>query len=80
MDNETLDTILLAGASLVVGKALHMVAKRSWEYMYSEEPPVLNPSQDIDWSKAILWSVVTGTAISSAKLFTKRFILKKRYG
>ena len=80
VDEETLDAIILAGASLIVGRVLHMAAKETWKKAYNEDPPALNPSEEIDWGKAILWSVATGTVISGAKLFAKRYIMIKRHG
>ena len=45
--------------------------------VYDEEPPTSNPSEEINWKKVILWSVITGTVISSARLATERYLTLK---
>jgi len=76
MDNTT-KRILITGTTVFVGFALNQIARNSWYKIYHEEPPSTHPSEEINWKKVVLWSIVTGTAISSAKLATERYLMQK---
>lgn len=69
--------ITIAGASVLVGYTLNQFAKKKWQDIYDEEPPTTHPSEEINWKKVILWSIITGTIISSAKLATQRYLTMK---
>jgi len=75
--DHTNKSILIASASVLVGFTLNQVARSSWKKLYDEEPPSTHPSKEIDWNKVVLWSIVTGTVISTAKLATERFLTRK---
>ncbi|MCH8557653.1 MAG: DUF4235 domain-containing protein [Balneolia bacterium] len=45
--------------------------------MYKEEPPSIHPDDEIAWRKANVWSIVTSTVISIAKLANERYMLRK---
>lgn len=77
MSDETAKKIIITGASVLVGYGLKQMAKKKWMEVYNEEPPTTKVTEEIDWKKVILWSVITGTAISSAKLATKRYLTLK---
>ncbi|TVR26629.1 MAG: DUF4235 domain-containing protein [Balneolaceae bacterium] len=76
MDN-TSKRIIITGATVLVGFTLNQIARNSWFKIYDEEPPSTHPSEEINWKKVVLWSIVTGTAISSAKLATERYLMLK---
>lgn len=74
MNEESKKKLLITGASVIVGYGLKQLAVKSWQRAYGEDPPTTNPSEEINWKKVIIWSVVSGTAISTAKLATKRYL------
>lgn len=69
--------LIITSASVLVGVALKNLAKNRWRKMYDEEPPTIHPSEEINWKKVLIWSVITGTVISSAKLATQRYLTLK---
>lgn len=75
--NDDLKKLTIAGASVLVGYSLKQFARKKWMNVYNEEPPTTHPSEEINWKKVIIWSVITGTAISSAQLATKRYLTLK---
>lgn len=77
MSDDTAKNLIITGASVIVGYSLKQMAWKKWGEIYDEEPPATKPTEEIDWKKVILWSVVTGTIISSAKLATKRYLTLK---
>lgn len=77
MDNDTVKKLIISSASVIVGYTLKQLAQRKWKDVYDEEPPTTHPSEEINWKKVILWSLITGTVISSAKLATKRYLTSK---
>ncbi len=72
--NDTSKRIIITGASVLVGYSLKQIARNRWGKMYNEEPPTTHPSEEINWKKVVLWSIITGTIISTAKLATKRYL------
>lgn len=77
MSEDTGKALLISGASILVGYTLKIYSRKKWKKIYDEEPPTTNPSEEIDWKKVILWSIITGTAISTAKLATSRYLTLK---
>lgn len=77
MNEETVKSLIISGSAVIVGYALKQLAQKEWKKLYDEEPPSTHPSEEINWKKVIIWSVITGTIISSAKLATKRFLTLK---
>lgn len=77
MKDNTLKTLAINSASVIVGYTLKQLAQKKWKDIYDEEPPSTHPAEEINWKKVIIWSVVTGTIISSAELATKRFLTLK---
>jgi|AntRauTorcE11897_2_1112592.scaffolds.fasta_scaffold59470_1 hypothetical protein len=77
MNDETVKKLIIGSASVIVGYALRQLAQKKWKAVYDEEPPTTHPSEEINWKKVIIWSVITGTVISSAKLATKRYLTVK---
>lgn len=77
MNEETIKKLVVAGSSVIVGYTLKQLAQKKWKDIYDEEPPTTLSSEEINWKKVIIWSVVTGTIISSAKLATKRYLTLK---
>lgn len=75
--SDDLKKLTIAGTAAIVGVTLNNFARKKWRDHYNEEPPTTNPSEEIDWKKVIIWSVITGTAISTAKLATKRYLTLK---
>ena len=75
--SDDLKKLAITGASVLVGYSLKQYATKKWRDVYGEEPPTTHPSEEINWKKVIIWSVITGTAISSAKLATKRYLTLK---
>lgn len=69
--------IIISGITVFVGYTMNQIARKRWMKIYNEEPPTSYPSEEIDWKKVILWSIVTGTVISSAKLAAKRYLTVK---
>lgn len=77
MSDDTGKKLLITSASVIVGYTLKQLAQKKWRDVYDEEPPTSHPSEEINWKKVIIWSVITGTVISSAKLATKRYLTLK---
>ena len=77
MNKHLAKKILITGSSVIVGAAVKELAKKRWRGFYNEEPPTRKVSDDIEWKKVILWSIITGTIISSAKLATERYLTVK---
>ncbi len=77
MKDDTLKTLVINSASVIVGYTLKQLAQKQWKEFYNEEPPTTHPAEEINWKKVIIWSVITGTVISSAELATKRFLTLK---
>lgn len=75
--DDTGKQIIITGATVLVGFALNRIAQNGWVRIFNEEPPSSHPSEEINWKKVIFWSIVTGTAISSAKLATERYLTLK---
>lgn len=69
--------ILITGSSVIVGAAIAELAKSKWRDVYDEEPPTRKTSDEVELKKVILWSLLTGTVISSAKLATERYLTLK---
>ncbi len=80
MNNDTLKKLIAASTSVIVGYSIKQLAQKKWKDVYGEKPPTTHPSEEINWKKVILWSIVTGTVISSAKLATKRYLTLKLDG
>lgn len=76
MENTT-KRLIVTGATVIVGFTLNQIARNRWIKLYDEEPPSTHPSEEINWKKVVLWSIVTGTVISSAKLATQRYLTLK---
>lgn len=77
MNDDTVKTLIITSASVIVGYGLRQLAQKKWKEVYDEEPPTTHPSEEINWKKVIIWSVITGTIISSAELATKRYLTLK---
>lgn len=77
MSKDLAKKIIITGSSVIVGAAIQELAKSRWRNIYKEEPPSKKASGEIEWKKVILWSVITGTIISSAKLATERYLTLK---
>lgn len=77
MNDDTIKKLIITGSSVIVGYTLKQIAQKKWKDIYDEDPPTTLPSEEINWKKVIVWSVVTGTLISSAKLATKRYLTLK---
>lgn len=77
MKDDTLKTLAINSASVIVGYTLKQLAQKKWKNVYDEEPPPTHSSEEINWKKVIIWSVVIGTIISSGRLATKRFLTLK---
>lgn len=77
MSDETVKSLVISSASVIVGYTLRQLAQKKWKEVYDEEPPTTHPSKEINWKKVILWSIITGTLISSAELATQRFLTLK---
>ncbi len=77
MNDDTIKKLIIAGSSVIVGYSLKQLAQKKWKDMYDEEPPTTHPSEEINWKKVIIWSVITGTVISTAELATKRYLTLK---
>ncbi len=75
--DDTSKKIIITGTTVLVGFTLNRIARNGWFKLYHEEPPSTHPSEEINWKKVILWSIVTGTAISSARLATERYLTLK---
>jgi hypothetical protein len=75
--DDTSKKIIITGATVLVGFTLDKIARNRWMKIYDEEPPSTHHSEDINWKKVILWSIVTGTVISSAKLAAERYLTHK---
>jgi hypothetical protein len=77
MSDDTLKKLIITSASVIVGFTLRQLAQKKWKEVYDEEPPATHPSEEINWKKVIIWSVITGTIVSSAELATKRYLTLK---
>lgn len=77
MNDDTVKKLIIAGSSVIVGYTLNQLAQKKWKDVFDEEPPTTHPSEEINWQKVIIWSVMTGTIISSAELATKRYLTLK---
>lgn len=77
MNNDTVKNLIITSGSVIVGYTLRQLAQKKWKDVYDEKPPAINPSEEINWKKVIIWSVITGTIISSAELATKRYLTLK---
>ena len=77
MNEETVKRLIINSATVIVGYSLRQLAQKKWKDVYDEEPPSTHPSEEINWKKVIIWSVITGTVISSAELATKRYLTLK---
>jgi len=75
--NDTSKKIIISGATVLAGFTLNQFARSCWFKIYDEEPPSTHPSDEINWKKVILWSIVSGTVISSVKLATQRYLTLK---
>jgi hypothetical protein len=75
--DDTSKKIIITGATVLVGLIMNQIAQNSWTKIYDEEPPSTHPSEEINWKKVILWSIVTGTVLSSAKLAAERYLTLK---
>lgn len=80
MDDDTVKKLIIASASVIVGYSLKQLAQKKWKDLYGEEPPSTHPSEEINWKKVVIWSIITGTIISSAELATKRYLTLKLNG
>lgn len=77
MNDETVKKLIITSGSVIVGFTLRQLAQKKWRDVYNEEPPATHPSEEINWKKVIIWSIITGTIISSAELATKRYLTLK---
>lgn len=71
------DQLLISGVSLLVGLATKTIVEKGWEMLFEEDSPSKGDMEDIDFKKVLLWTAVSGTVISSAKLVATHFIGKK---
>lgn len=74
MSDDTIKTLIITSTSAIVGFSLRQLAQKKWKDVYDEAPPTTHPSQEIDWKKVMIWSLITGTLISTAELATQRFL------
>jgi len=74
---DTSKKLIITGVTVLVDLTLNQIARKSWNKIYDEEPPSTHPSDEINWKKVILWSIISGTVISSAKLATQRYLTLK---
>lgn len=77
MNEDTVKKLIIGSASVIVGYSLKQLAQKKWKDLYDEDPPTTHPSEEINWKKVIIWSVITGTVISSAELAAKRYLTLK---
>lgn len=77
MNEDTVKKLIIGSASVIVGYSLKQLAQKKWKDVYDEDPPTTHPSEEINWKKVIIWSVITGTVISSAELAAKRYLTLK---
>lgn len=77
MNNDTVKKLIIASSSVIVGYTLKQLAQKKWKDLYDEEPPSTHPSEEINWKKVIIWSVITGTVISSVEMAIKRYLTIK---
>lgn len=77
MSDDTVKKLVINSASVIVGYTLRQLAQKKWKDVYDEEPPTTHPSKEINWKKVIIWSVISGTLISSAELVIKRYLTLK---
>lgn len=77
MRNDTVKNLVITSATVIFGYTLRQLAQKKWIDVYNEEPPATHPSEEINWKKVIIWSVITGTVISTAELAAKRYLTLK---
>lgn len=77
MNNDTGKKLIITSASVIVGYTLKQLAQKKWLEVYDEKPPTTHPSEEINWKKVIIWSILTGTVISSAELAITRYLTLK---
>jgi hypothetical protein len=77
MNDNTVKKLIINSVTVIVGFTLRQLAQKQWEKVYQEEIPETHVSEEINWKKVILWSIITGTVISSAELAAKRYLTLK---
>ncbi|MEP1151527.1 MAG: DUF4235 domain-containing protein [Balneola sp.] len=77
---ENKEQIILSGISLAAGLATKVAVEKAWEKFFREDSPSKGNAEEYDFKKVLLWTVITGTVISSAKLIATHFAGKKLRG
>lgn len=64
--------IIITGISIAVGVGLKKLMKKFWVQQYHEEPPDLQASENLQWGKLFLWTLMTGMLLRVIKVAIKR--------
>lgn len=69
--------IIISGASIITGIVTKAAVEKGWKLLFKEESPSKGEVESIDLKKILLWTAVSGTIISSAKLMATHFLSEK---
>lgn len=62
--------LLLAGTTILTRKGV----SKTWARVAHKPPPPEESNDEVDMKEAILWAVISGTAVGIARLFVRRYI------
>jgi hypothetical protein len=64
--------IIVTGISIAIGYGIKQLMKKFWVYKYREGPPGLKESENLQWGKLLLWTLMTGMILRVVKVAIKR--------
>lgn len=71
----------VTATSIFLGYIIKKLLKKGWKKKYDENPPGDVISEEINWGKLILWTVLSGLLLRLIKVGIKRslaIVLKKQ--
>ncbi len=66
-------------AAIGAGFVTRKVVTLAWKKITGKEPPEHPENPDVGWAEAIGWAVVTGVAMSTARLLATRLAARRMY-
>lgn len=64
--------VIGTGAAVMAATVARNVLEKGWRAAFGKNPPVNPESPDTEWMEALLWAVVSGALIGTARMLATR--------